>query len=107
MDPNAYFPYRIATLDRILRKDRFRLVYRPDHPSGRDEDLLRRRIVSNDVEGEVGPVPTGAGTDEVHERDLKIMRCAKRSVVGLIDGSGTIVVEESVRRLDVAVRRVR
>jgi len=48
-----------------------------------------------------------AGTDEVNKRDLKIVRCPKRSIVGLVNRTSAIVIEKAVRRLYVAVWRIR
>ncbi len=107
MNPHPHFPQGVSTLDRILWEDRLLLVHWPHHCSRRDKNPSRRRVVLDDVEGNVRLVPARLRADEIHQRNLKLICSAKRAVVRLIDGSGPIVVEKPVRRLDVAVRRVR
>ena len=106
MDPDSNFAHRVPSLDRILRKDWFRLVHRARHEAGCNQHLSLGGVVRDDVEREVGPVPTGASADEVHERHLKVVCCPERAVVGLIYRARAVVVEKAVRCLDIAVRRV-
>ena len=104
MDTDAYFPDCIAALDRILRQDWFRLVQRSYHRPWSDKDLFVGGLVGDDEEGEVRSIPTRASADEIDERHLQVVRGAKGSVVGLVDRSGAVVVEETIRSLYVAIR---
>src|SRR5262249_22469191 len=51
-------------------------------------------------------VPTGAGPDEGHNRHLKIVRRAKRTVIGLSEVAGPIGVQETVVEKLVVGRRL-
>src|SRR5205809_4210013 len=106
LDSRFRLTHDVATLDRVVERNRLWLVDRAAQLAGGDDDHPCSWVVGAHVRGEDRLVPARPGREEVDERHPKLVSSPKCTVVGLVDVAGSVRIEESVGRYCLRIRRV-
>jgi hypothetical protein len=104
---NPCLTHGVATFDRIVEWQRSRVVYRSSEGARRDHNRSTCRVVRTDVARELGLVPARARPDEIHDRDLELVRGTKSAIVWLIDVARAVGIHKPVLNDLVVVGRFR
>ena len=106
MHAHAHLPRRVPALDRLVERDRLALVERPNQLPERDHDGPRGRIVRDHVTRIRHLVAARACSEEVEERNLKLVCRPKGPVLKVVDGTGAIRIDKALRGDLVVVGRL-
>src|SRR5215831_5475765 len=106
MQPETRLTHGVTALDRILQGHRRGLIDWTTELTWCDGHHLGGRVIRADVDGEDRLVPAGLRSNEVDERDLKLVCGTEGTVVRLVNRAGAVGVEKTVRENLVVVRRL-